>query len=236
MPRKLVLRSGRVRKVNADPGRWIEVLDRRRKKPFGGPSEYFHRRAISRLGLIGLRRALTDERFLEYVYATLAAWGLHRMGNTKAKLIDFDMFQRELARRRREILALGGKTIFDAATDESVVGDLAALATTLKVGVGNKRLVYSSKALHHLLPRLLPPIDNQYTLRFFYGRTQVSNPDRRFKAIYHGFIDIAKGNRPVLERWASKGTGFHTSITKEIDNAIVGYVLKHYPSSKRVRR
>ncbi len=40
----------------------------------------------------------------------------------------------------------------------------------LRVGIGETLLVANSKALHHLLPGLVPPIDRTYTLRFFVGR------------------------------------------------------------------
>lgn len=57
---------------------------------FPGPSLYFHLRAINR------RREhhpaaslLEDSLFLEYVYAVLPAWGMHRMGPQAAKVGDF---------------------------------------------------------------------------------------------------------------------------------------------------
>ena len=34
-----------------------------------------------------------------------------------------------------------------------------------------------SKVLHHVLPDLVPPIDRQYTFKFFYGRTLLSIPE-----------------------------------------------------------
>ena len=47
---------------------------------FSGPSVYFHRRAIERRRLHGTAEdLLADELFLEYVYAVLPSWGMHRM-------------------------------------------------------------------------------------------------------------------------------------------------------------
>lgn len=48
---------------------------------FPGPSLYFHERAIERRRRHqAVTSLLDDERFLEYAYAVLPAWGMHRMG------------------------------------------------------------------------------------------------------------------------------------------------------------
>jgi hypothetical protein len=58
-----------------------------------GPSLYFHDRAIAvRRQHNSATSLLRDDRFLEYVYAVLPAWGMHRMGNQAAKVCDFQPF------------------------------------------------------------------------------------------------------------------------------------------------
>jgi hypothetical protein len=44
---------------------------------------------------------------------------------------------------------------------------LQPLYQALDVSESGATVVANSKALHHLLPRLVPPVDRQYTLRFF---------------------------------------------------------------------
>jgi hypothetical protein len=57
---------------------------------FPGPSLYFHLRAIEqRRQHQTVRSLLDDTRFLEYAYAVLPAWGMHRMGAQAAKVGDF---------------------------------------------------------------------------------------------------------------------------------------------------
>ena len=64
---------------------------------FGGPSVYFHVEC--------LRAGQTDflsKRHIEMLYATLAAWGMHRMGDletTKTKLTNWERFYGSLVAR-----------------------------------------------------------------------------------------------------------------------------------------
>jgi len=53
-------------------------------KPFTGPSVYLHSKTIERLRELGVSNALKDKLFFEYLYATLASWGMHRMGEKDA--------------------------------------------------------------------------------------------------------------------------------------------------------
>jgi hypothetical protein len=45
--------------------------------------------------------------------------------------------------------------------------------------VAEVRLVANSKALHHVLPGLIPPIDRMYTFQSFYGRKMLSMREMR---------------------------------------------------------
>lgn len=52
---------------------------------FGGPSVYFHTQCIREK-----KQSFLSDRHIELIYATLTAWGMHRMGDpkkTKAKLL-----------------------------------------------------------------------------------------------------------------------------------------------------
>ena len=53
-----------------------------------------------------------------------------------------------------------------------------AIMASLRVGIGPTLLVANSKALHHLLPGLIPPIDRNYTLRFFVAAPTSIGPGR----------------------------------------------------------
>jgi hypothetical protein len=87
--------------------------------------------------------------------------------------------------------------------------------------------VAGAKALHHVLPGLVPPIDREYTIRFFFHSTTLNHGDERaFKEMYPHFQEISSVS---LEEIRSRlGDGMNTSETKVLDNAIVGYVMEHY--------
>ena len=57
---------------------------------FGGPSVYFHIQAIAEQ-----QKDFLSLRHLEMIYATLASWGMHRMGDpekSRTKLHSFESF------------------------------------------------------------------------------------------------------------------------------------------------
>ena len=98
----------------------------------------------------------------------------------------------------------------------------------LSIGTGKTKIVGGSKALHHVLPDLVPPIDRQYTVRFFYHHTNLNRGDRVvFLEMFPSFYRIAREGAVALSQLLGKGW-MSTSITKLIDNAIVGWVIKHY--------
>jgi len=103
------------------------------------------------------------------------------------------------------------------------MGDLA----DLRVGIGQTLLVANSKALHHLLPALVPPIDRNHTLMFFVGRPYIyrGRDAAYFKAIYPLFHQIAVRCAGEIHGFiTSPPTGMNTSVTKVIDNAILGFM------------
>lgn len=172
-----------------------------------------HRR---RLG--SAKAALTDEVFQRALYKTLQAWGI---GSRASSLRPFPEFVAALQAKAGTIEELDGLAIDQPALDVSAVGNtLARLAQSLDI-VGNKaRIVPGSKALHHLLPELVVPIDRAYTQQFFeWANPTLQNfPERCFKEAFNAFARIGREANPAQY----VGEGWYTSRTKVIDNAIVG--------------
>ena len=50
-------------------------LSREIEKEFGGPSLHFHLQSI-----LEAKNNFLSDRHIEMIYATLASWGMHRMG------------------------------------------------------------------------------------------------------------------------------------------------------------
>ncbi|MCK4252453.1 hypothetical protein KAX97_13475 [candidate division WOR-3 bacterium] len=195
---------------------------------FSGPSPYFHFRALDKLkSLKSPSAAVNDELFLEYLYATLTAWGLHRMGPRGAKLVEFDVFVRSLKNQKDKIEILEKRSLLNLSDVDlsSTIDILWDVLANIEVSASKTKLVANSKALHHFLPDLIPPIDRQYTLRFFYDHKTINGRDEQlFREIYPQFHKIGLKCKDQIRSYL--GYGFHTSDTKVIDNAIVGFVLK----------
>lgn len=200
---------------------------------FSGPSEYFHTKVIrlikdSEYGLL-----LKDEHFIEYVYATLASWGMHRMGPGGSKMKGFKEFRDSVLTNYDSFLELKRYRL-DKLTDEDkekVMKLLADLFKNLKVMESDSNLVGNSKVIHHLLPDLVPPIDRQHTVKFFYGNLNAKYNPRfskdeeldMFLEIFDCFRIICK-KLNLSENDYDKSKPWNTSIPKLIDNAIIGYV------------
>lgn len=212
-------------------GHYLDMFDMKFQgdKIWPGPSTYFHRRSVERLrdaGSIG--KAIKDkgDAFLEGVYATLTAWGMHRMGGGNTRLVDFDDFKKSVLEQETALAELEKIRIWDL-SDASTVSSIWRLISTLRVGVSEEtRLVAGSKAAHHFLPCLIPPVDRHHTIKFFYGYDYLaSKPEKEqevFEEIFGYFGKIGRQcQRPIEERI---GVGVNTSPTKVIDNAIVAFV------------
>ena len=147
---------------------------------FTGPSAYFHSKTLSLLRQHkSPADAVLDEAFVETVYATLTSWGMHRMGPGGAKLVDFELLVEHFRQLEQPIKRLSAIKLVDLRLDETKqVGDqLWALISELKIGQGETKIVAGSKALHHVLPDLIPPIDREYTIRFFFHHKNSNRGD-----------------------------------------------------------
>src|ERR1700685_2883508 len=115
----MTLRPDTIRRIEERVTELIEDFDGccdvfDRANLFTGPSAYFHSKTLA---LLRQRKsagdAVLDSAFLESLYATLTAWGMHRMGPGGAKLVEFpalvDSFRTmELPIRKLSALALAG--------------------------------------------------------------------------------------------------------------------------------
>jgi hypothetical protein len=165
--------------------------------------------------------------FFEYVYAVLPAWGMHRMGKQAAKVGDFT----EMVDAFRSVLpgveALWDRRIVDVEPDEAeeVTDAVWKVIAALKVSTSRTRIVAGSKALHHVLPDLVPPIDRQYTFRFFTGQMSVIHGDRpAFLEWFPYFCEIGRARRDEIGAALERRGYMATGPAKVIDNAIMGFM------------
>lgn len=194
---------------------------------FTGPSLYFHTKTLARWAAhASVSDLFDDEQFFDFLYATLTAWGLHRMGPGNTKLVDLDVIRASFKSHEGAIGALRGLTLGAGPARDvpHVAREIWRVVASLKVSVAEARIVANSKALHHVLPNLVPPIDREYTFRFFYGRNNLSIEEgEAFQEMYAALDRIARSNLAAIQEYV--GRGWHTSHAKVVDNAIVGFMI-----------
>ena len=165
--------------------------------------------------------ALNDATFIQSLYTTLQSWGI---GSRASILVPIDQFAQSLGCWSTTFDALDDLTIDDPDLDVDRAADLLwTLISGVDIVENKAKIVALSKTIHHILPDLLPPIDRAYTQEFFVLQSNEfqDQQEMAFRTIWSGFTDIARNTDPA----SFVGSGWRTSRTKVIDNAIVASVL-----------
>jgi hypothetical protein len=206
---------------------------------FGGPCVYFHRECLQ-----AGEEAFLSKRHIEMLYATLTAWGMHRMGNsetTRTKLTDWERFQGSLIVHAAGLQQFKRHRLSDMSEAEysDAVSRLQPYYNALDLSVSDATIVANSKALHHLFPNFIPPIDRQHTIRFFRQPPEKwRDTKRRFRAIQlpvqlDAQFDLFRKTCVDIKRLADRvdptlleeqHRQHGVTAPKALDNAIVNYV------------
>jgi hypothetical protein len=206
---------------------------------FGGPCVYFHNECLA-AGMEGF----LSQRHIEMLYATLTAWGMHRMGDSekaKAKLTDWATFRSSVAAQAERLEQFRPYRLLEMSEAEysAAVLELRASYEELDLSISDATIVVNSKALHHLFPEFIPPIDRQYTVRFFSQAAEKwLDSAGKFKAIqlpkalddqFRLFHDTCVEMKQLADQvdpnlLRQEREQFHLSTPKALDNAIVNYV------------
>ncbi|MGB3340824.1 MAG: hypothetical protein WBB37_05020 [bacterium] len=190
---------------------------------FSGPSLYSHRKSLQE------RDSDNFEHYLKYVYATLASWGMHRMGKGGSKMQPFEIYKESIVKLRAEIEEA-------KKTDYKDINDsdwklLKKIFKGINVMASETSLVGNSKAMAHMIPNICPPIDREYTLRYQRDTTNINNGiEEKWglmkEIIFEFFIPVGKDTNFISKanKWMLRKSDFpwDTSILKVIDNLVIG--------------
>jgi hypothetical protein len=170
-----------------------------------------------------LKALLNDEKIYPLIMKTLKAWNMDQRG---AKLTTVENFKQSISLNnvKENLIGLSKYKIFSISgrqIETEITGLLENVFLNLKVMESKRRLVGVSKALHFLLPNLVMPIDNKYTMNFFSISTDVNRELTTFKNIFVETFNITKGL--YLTQDDVDGKKWNTSVPKLIDNAIIGF-------------
>lgn len=192
--------------------------------PFTRSGQYsLHRATIDRRQSFGsVRDAIEDEVFLGNFHQTLYAWGI---GKRASRLVPLPEFHDRLSDCSEEISGFEHIRLDDPKLDSSLTAmRLWRLIERLAIVQNVSLIVPGTKTLHHLLPDLVPPMDRAWTGAFFQWSMGAPAYERStFIRTFRSFAEIAQATDPsefVGEQW-------RTSLTKVLDNAIIGYCKLH---------
>jgi len=208
-------------------------------KDFGGPSIYFHIQAIKEQ-----ETNFISERHIEMIYATLAAWGMHKMGDpdyTKTKMINYSEFKKSILIHGEELRRLRHIVMHQVSLKDykDYIDNLEQIYHNLKVSISESTIVANSKTLAHILPQLVPPIDRQYTVRFFTQEYKSFFTKKgKYKSVYlpkgisEQFADFKKYcclikalfDKCKHQIFTIDKESFNTSYPKIMDNLIMAFV------------
>lgn len=200
----------------------LETYDQR--IPFTRSGQYsLHRATIDgRRSFASVRDAIENEVFLGDFHQTLYAWGI---GKRASRLVSLPEFRGRLSDCGEEISDFEHLRLDDPELDISLTATrLWQLIEHLGVVQNVSLIVPGTKTLHHLLPDLVPPMDRAWTGAFFqWSMGSPSYEQSTFIRTFSSFAKIAQATDPsnfVGEEW-------RTSLTKVLDNAIIGYCKLH---------
>jgi hypothetical protein len=200
----------------------LETYDQR--IPFTRSGQYsLHRATIDRRrSFTSVRDAIENEAFVEDFRQTLYAWGI---GKRASRLVSLPEFRNRLSDCAEELSDFEYLRLDDPELDISLTATrLWQLIERLGVVQNVSLIVPGTKTLHHLLPDLVPPMDRAWTGAFFLWSMAAPEYERStFIRTFSSFAKIAQAADPsnyVGEKW-------RTSLTKVLDNAIIGYCQLH---------
>lgn len=205
------------------------------------PARHFHMRTIdSLIKAKSVDKAIQDDLFLDYLYATLVSWNMEGLS---AKLVGFEAFRKTIQDNSKDLVALSGHSLRSFATRavddleyaQNIMQTVQRLFSQMAVSATNSQLVANSKTIHHIVPNLIPPVDRKFTLKFFYNNQSVPKGEEcvdKFIDVLSFYAQIYLLVGEEAEMMIQPHT-FNSSVTKVIDNAIIGYCRRHFPKQAK---
>ena len=193
---------------------------------FGGPSMYFHHRAVELC-----KSDFLSEGHIEMVYATLVAWGMHRTGKGGSKMPNFKDFSNSIKSVSSTLYKYQHTKIENVSANDiaQVIAELSDICfgvNSIKASTTKSKFVSASKTLAHILPDLVPPMDRQYTIKFFNKRKAnynltIKDEKQFFEAVLHCMWEFYQNHnilnnlRPLIQN------GSCSSLPKLFDDLII---------------
>ena len=197
-----------------------------------GPCIHFHKKAINiwndniQKNKLSYHSLLKDDNYSDAIYATLTAWGMNKLGGGP-KLKDFNIFKDNLILIADYLEAIRDLDILRV---NEIKESIQAIYAILDPSENKMDLVAKSKTLHHLNPDIFPPVDKRYTLSLFTKLKGFEVSPTMNGIDFENYWKILSCFRTIINQVGEdKIIGYigkeimDTSLTKIVDNAIVGF-------------
>lgn len=151
------------------------------------------------------------------------------MGPGGSKMGEFGEFHSSLKIVWPIALSLKEKT--PSSLTESDWSGLREVFCGIRCMASGTSLVGNSKVMAHLLPKLVPPVDREYTLKFLFGRGDITNGIdiewKKLRQVLEGFfypIGQSSVFQPKAKEWLDLPDRYKwdTSPLKIVDNLVIG--------------
>lgn len=210
----------RLSTLTSDFRRYVDAYDER--VPFTTQQLRLHRQTIAlRRQAKGAGEAIDRDDFCSSLRSTLQTWGLGVRGSRLAPSREFN---EAIRLARDQVQALDGLLVDDPMLPAGVEERIWQVIESWRVVDNRAKLVAGTKALHHLLPDLVVPMDRKWTGMFFqlhpYEWQHLPAQRRTFLQVHRTFCELA---RRVQPQHYVDGRGWRTSRTKVLDNALIGF-------------
>lgn len=148
---------------------------------------------LLRVRELGPTSATEDPRVRRWLVSALHEWGAHRGGTISSRRLASVLSDH----RFRGLLEQASQTEL-ARLDDAAMQLICGLFRGLEgIKSSNAQVVVVSKALYHLLPELVVPLDNEVTCGFFGWRSLPNRVDDEWLADIYGVLSqIARGVGP----------------------------------------
>jgi hypothetical protein len=177
---------------------------------------------------------LHNESFYLLLHRTLELFNMNQKGavledpeTIKTSILANNKFLSDVYKQRMSSIAS-----LEDDGGQAIQRKLIWLLKTLKIMRSKARIVGVSKTLHFLLPDLVMPIDNKYTLFYFKHFLNISVPTHNMNAECSTFSMIFSSMHRSIRLMGINendvdGKGWNTSVPKLCDNAIIGFLKEH---------
>lgn len=188
--------------------------------------QHLHQQTIERRRVLGsIEAAIEDRTYVMLLRSTLKAWGI---GTRGSRQVSEGAFVEGLQYWSPELCELEPIAIEHLGSDVlDVSARVYQLVAELPVVENKAKVVAGTKALHHLLPDLVPPMDRAWTGEFFGWQKTTDFQYAQEKIFTEGFVTLATAAAATRPSAYVGGGGWRTSQTKVLDNAVIGWCKCH---------